>query len=167
MRRGVAAAEAVTVEALVGQREGATQESVGPVRIDAAAVAKNVDGATGVGAAQEDDLAGRNGGVVGPPAGRERSAERPIGLSALTQMTDVSVDETLAAGAQLGQRNEVETVPDLALPQAIEVFDGGLKTRLTRRGKHRGDAQRKTEADDSADGAGRMARPMKRRSLSN
>jgi hypothetical protein len=146
---------------LSGQGEGAAQETVGPGGVDAAAMAEHVDGAASVGATQEDDVAGGDGGRIGPPRRREGATERAISMTALAELSDVGVDEAVAAEAHLVQALEVKTMPDLALPEAIEVFDGGLEARLARWSENGGNPEGEAEANNPADGSRRMRRAMK------
>src|SRR5450759_2942826 len=50
---------------------------------------------------------------------------------------------------------EVVALPDLALPQPIEAFDGILEARLARWGEDRDHSQRQTQPADTSDGVGR------------
>ena len=52
------------------------------------------------------------------------------------------------------------TLPNFALPQAIEPFDGILQTRLARRRKHWDDAQRQTQAGDATHRVGIVVCPL-------
>ena len=52
-------------------------------------------------------------------------------------------------------------LPDLALPEAIEVFDHRLKTGLQRRSEDRRDLEREAEADHSAQDVGMVVSSLK------
>lgn len=145
------------MELLVWKREGAAQQAVRPGGVDTAAMAKNFNGTARVGPAQKDNVTSGRSGIIWAPVTREGFARSAVSVIAETELLDVSVDETVAAGAYLSEGSEIKTVPDFALPEAVEVFDRGLEARLTRGSKHGCNAETQATADDAADRAGRMA----------
>jgi hypothetical protein len=90
-----------------------------------------------------------------------RSATRAaVDATARCELCDIGGNESRAAIAHLRESVEVETLPDLALPEAVEMFDRRLKAGLSGRRKYRDDPEAEAEAHDATEGTGRMARAM-------
>ena len=67
----------------------------------------------------------------------------------------ISRDIACGDGRQACDIGEVMAPPDLALPQAVEAFDGILEAQLAWWCKHRNDLQRQTQATDTSDTVGK------------
>jgi hypothetical protein len=121
---------------------------VGPRWIDAASLAEHLDGAAGIGTSKEDNVAAWDNGEVELPLcgkGFARSANRLVSES---EVLTVSVNEALAAGTDLKKGPKIKSVPDLALPQTVEVFDGGLEAGLPRRREDWSNAQLQAQSNN-------------------
>jgi hypothetical protein len=130
------------------------------VGIDGEGVTKEGDLTIVVAATQEDDLATGMGLQVklkvlreGPSLGSAFSA--PGGAS----LVSVGVEARLLLQAR--QALMLEALPDVGLPVAIVVLDGGLEAKLTRRHKHGHDGQLQAQSANRADGIRMLMRSLK------
>lgn len=110
---------------------------------------KKPEGAVFASPAQIDHATARGLLPVQSPGGGERAAEGADFLPG-RQMFAVSGRKASVGRRERSQGVVMTALPDLALPEAIEVFDHRLKTDLQRRSEDRRDLEREAEADHSA-----------------
>lgn len=154
---GLAAAQGITAHHARAHAQLAAHQAVGPVALDEDGFPEQAKASPPVGAAQKDDacLLGR------PRDGSRPGVARWGGLSVGRMPLPVRGDlgtGTLLQGAQMGVP---PAVPDLALPEVVEVFDVGLKAGFARRGEDRDDAQTQAKMHHPAQAAGLGVRSLK------
>jgi len=149
----VTSAQRVETDALMSEVHVAAHESMWPIAIDMEESAEQIDIAVLTAAAQEDHGAFERGAEVeleafgeAAPFGCEFSAGGGLGA--------IGCDITGGDARQGFDIGEVVALPDLALPQPIEAFDGILEARLARWGEDRDHSQRQTQPADTSDGVG-------------
>jgi hypothetical protein len=149
----VTSAQRVKADALMSEVHFAAHESMRPMWIDREGSAEQIDVAVLTAAAQEDQGAFERGAEVereafgeAAPFGREFSPSGGLGA--------VGCDITGGDAPQGFDIGDVVALPDLALPQRIEAFDGILEAWLARWGEYRDHSQRQTQSADPSDGVG-------------
>jgi hypothetical protein len=70
------------------------------------------------------------------------------------QTRRVGLSEALGDNAERFKGLVMKALPDLSLPEAVEIFDGGLEAGFQWRGKDRRDVEGKTKAHHSSDHIG-------------
>lgn len=151
---GITSAQRVETDALMSEVHFAAHESMWPIAIDKEGSAEQIDVAFFTAAAQEDHGAFERGAEVELEAFWEAA---PLGceFSAGGGLSAIGCDITSGDARHGFDIGEVVTLPDLALPQPIEAFDGILEARLARWGEDRGHSERQTQPADTSDGVGR------------
>ncbi|OGA35847.1 MAG: hypothetical protein A3F75_07970 [Betaproteobacteria bacterium RIFCSPLOWO2_12_FULL_64_23] len=149
----VTAAQRVETDALMSEVDFTAHESMRPIWIDREGSAEQIDVAVLRAAAQEDHSAFERGAEVELEAFGEAA---PLGceFSAGGGLGAIDCDITGGDARQGFDIGEVVALPDLALPQPIEAFDGILEARLARWGEDRYHLQRQTQPADTSDGVG-------------
>ena len=104
--------------------------------------------ATGVSAAQENNLATQRGLEVELPVRGEGATGRGL-VDAGSQALAISLQEAGGALSQSLGMFMVEAVPDLLLPEVVEAFDESLEAGFAGRGKDGDDLQSQAKADDA------------------
>src|SRR5713101_6409655 len=127
----------------------AANEPMRPKGVDPEGTAQQADGAGLRTTADEDDRSDRMGLQVRPPGGREWP---PCGSRLDTGGGALAVGADIASGTLVegGERSVVEANPNLGLPAAVEVFDGGLESTLLRRREDRSDPELQAGPHDAA-----------------
>ncbi len=150
-----ASSEGIKADEVGVQIDFASDEAVRPERIEREAMTEQVNRAVLVCAAQEDDLA----------AGMEREIWLPClgeGCSSWssfdTQCGAGTAGLDVFGGLDLEGKQGVvlEARPDFGLPAAVVALDGSLEAGLTRRGEDGDDLKGEAEANDAADGVGKL-----------
>ena len=77
-----------------------------------------------------------------------------FGIEQAIQTRRVGLVETLGDSTERLKGLVMEALPDLFLPEPVEVFDDGLEASFQWRGENRRDLEGKTEAHDSSDHIG-------------
>jgi len=151
----VTPAQRVETDALMSEVYFAAHESMRPMWIDREGSAEQIDVTVLTAAAQEDHGAFERGAEVELEAFGEAA---PLGceFSAGGGLGAIGCDITGGDAGQGFDIGKVVALPDLALPQPIEAFDGILETRLARRGEHRDNPQCQTQPTDPPDGVGEL-----------
>lgn len=108
-----------------------------------------------IGAAQEYEAAdGMSLEIEAPRIGEGPAGRR--GIDAENVAVVCSQDVALRAFLKFGEASGLEAMDNFSLPEAIERFDGGLKTTFAWRRKNRNDVESKAESDDAAEGIGNI-----------
>src|SRR5438132_4106738 len=155
----IATTQGIKANSLLREVDVATDQSVRPVLVNGVTAAEKIDSTVLIAAPNEDQrpaqwISGIPGEVCGDSA------------SCRTQFTTMCCFDAMGFyvvcrdATQGGDTRAVVTLPNLALPQAIETFDGILQAWLPGRRKDRNDAQRQTQAGDAAHGVGIVMRPL-------
>ena len=161
-----ATAQAIEADNVVIEVHLATHETVSPERIDLPEMTEEFECAVLAGPAQEHHASPRGLLPVQSPGGRKRTPRR-TGFLPARQMFAVSGCKTPRSRGERAQGFVMAALPDLPLPEAVEVFDhglkpvsrGGAKTGVTSSERHK----RMTRPMTS----GWLCPPWKRTSLSN
>src|ERR1035437_3552238 len=150
----VTPAQHVETDALMSEVHFASHESMWPIAIDKEGSAEEIDVAFFTAAAQEDHGAFERGAEVELEAFGEAA---PLGceFSPGGGLGAIGCDITGGDARHGFDIGEVVALPDLALPQPIEAFDGILEARLARWGEDRDHSERQTQPADTSDGVGR------------
>jgi hypothetical protein len=152
-------AQRAKTDALMSEVYFAAYESMRPMSIDEERPAKQIDVAIRRAAAQKDHGAFKRGSKV----------EREVfGEAALVGCKFSSGGGLCAIGYDImgGEvcegfdTGEAVALPDLALPQRIEAFDGILEARLARWGEYLDYSQRQTQPADTSDSAVVLVRAL-------
>lgn len=152
---GIASPESVETDALPGEIDFCADQAMGPIGVYWEDVSQETDLAFGVGATQQDDASfGECLEVEFPVLGERPARGRSLDPDGSTTAT--GGDEFRRSRLQGASRGMGEAGPDLGLPAAVEVFDGGLEASLPRRREDRDQVQGQTEADDTAERIGML-----------
>jgi len=150
-----ASSEGVEADEFGVQIDLASDESVSPERIEREVVAEQVEGAVWVGATQEDDLATRVEREIWLPCfGKGCSWRGSFDSESRTNAAGLDVFGRLDLECKQGVM--LEARPDFGLPAAVVALDGSLEAGLTRRGEDGDDLKGEAEANDAADGVGKL-----------
>lgn len=149
----VTSAQRVETDALMSEVHFAAHESMWPIAIDREGSAEQLDVAVFAAAAQEDHGSLERAAEVELEAFGEAA---PLGceFSAGGGLGAIGCDIAGGDARQGFDIGEVVALPDLALPQRIEAFDGILEARLARWGEDRDHSERQTQPADTSDGVG-------------
>jgi hypothetical protein len=132
-----------------------SDESAKPVRCGEIGMAQDVEVAAIVGAAKVDETAFRECLQVERPWFGKSGAQ--WGAQCLLVMVlSGRVDVSAGTVAKVVEGIVREAEPDLFLPESVEGFDGGLEAGFVRGSKNGRDAEAQAEADDAADGIGKI-----------
>src|SRR3989304_5007808 len=155
----VTSAQRVEADALMREGHLAAHESMRPIAIDREGSAEQIDVAVLTTAAQEDHGAFERGAEVELEAFGEAA---PLGCEFSTGggLGAIGCDITGGDARHGFDIGEVMTLPDFALPQPIEAFDGILEARLARGGEDRDHLERQTQPADTSDGVGELGRSL-------
>ena len=158
----VTSAQRVETDALMSEVHFAAHESMRPIAIDREGSAEQIDVAVLTTAAQEDHGAFERGAEVELEAFGEAA---PLGCEFSTGggLGAIGCDITGGDARHGFDIGEVVALPDLALPQSIEAFDGILESRLARWGEDWDHSQRQTQPADTSDGVGELVRSLEDR----
>src|SRR3972149_5564591 len=131
----------------------AAHESMWPIAIDKEGSAEQFDIAFFTAAAQEDHGAFERSAEVKLEAFGEAA---PLGceFSPGGGLGAIGCDITGGDARQGFGIEDVMALPDLALPQRVEAFDGILEARLARWGEDRDHSERQPQPADTSDGVG-------------
>ncbi len=140
----------------------AAHQSMEPMLIDAEVFSEQMDISILVASAYKDYRAPERSAKVELEP-RWKAASGGGSFSSGGGLGAISRDIARGDGLQAFNIVAVMTSPDLALPQAVEAFDGILKARLTWWGKHRNDLQCQAQAADTSDGIGELVRSLEDR----
>ena len=149
----ITSAQRVETDALMSEVDFAAHESMRPIWINREGSAEQIDVAALIAAAQEDHGALERGAQVELEA---FGKEAPFGceFSPGGSLGAIGCDITGGNSRQGFAIAKVVALPDLALPQRIEAFDGILEARLARWGEDRDYSQRQTQPADTSDSVG-------------
>src|ERR1035437_6324650 len=155
----VTPAQRVETDALMSEVDFAAHESMWPIAIDREGSAEEIDVAVLTAAAQKDHSAFERGAEVELEAFGEAA---PLGceFSPGGGLGAIGCDITGGDARHGFDIGEVVALPDLALPQPIEAFDGILEARLARWGEDRDHSQRQTQAAGTSDGVSELGRSL-------
>ena len=155
----VTAAQRVETDALMSEVDFAAHESMWPVAIDREGSAEEIDVTVLTAAAQKDHSAFERGAEVELEAFGEAA---PLGceFSAGGGLGAIGCDITGGDARHGFDIGEVVALPDLALPQPIEAFDGILEARLARWGEDRDHSECQTQPADTSDGVRELMRSL-------
>ncbi len=158
----VTSAQSIEPDEVLVEVNLAADGPVGPRRVDGEGPSLEGDTAFISRASQEDD--GALGGSLqiefpvigeGAPVGGALSA----GRGPLTMGGNVAL-RSLTQGCQ---RGVMETGPDLRLPEAIEILNGGLEAHLARWDKDRRNVQTEAQSRDRSDHIAMLMRTLEAR----
>jgi len=155
----ITSTQCVKADALMSEVRFAAHQSMRPMWIDREGSSEQIDVTVLTAAAQEDH------GAFERPAEVELEAfgeAAPLGceFSAGGGLGAIGCDITGGDARQGFDIGEVVALPDLALPQPIEAFDGILETRLARWGEDRDHSQCQTQPADTSDGISELMRSL-------
>src|SRR5205814_10319191 len=122
-----------------------------PERINQVRPQEDLDGTAIVGAAQEDDRSLERQLEIKFPPLRERAAWRRR-VEARCRSVPCGLHKAIRLLRKGGEIFVLEANPDLCLPAAIVVFNGGLKSGFLGRREDRRHAELQTETDHAAEG---------------
>jgi len=152
-----ASAEAVEAYGAFSEVDFRADEAVGPVGGNAESPAEESDRVIVVGSAQEDYGSTRWGLKIEAPGRRERSPARGRFAANRGHLAE-GADETSGLILERRQRREVESLPDLGLPAAVEVLDLALESGFSGRGEDRSYAEAEAHAGDAPQDIGMVLR---------
>ena len=158
----ITSAQRVETDALMSEVHFAAHESMWPMWIDREGSAQQIGVAGCTAATQEDHGAVERGPKVEHETFGEAApvgCKFPSGGSLGAIGCDIKGGDT-RQGLDIG---ETVALPDLALPQRIEAFDGILEARLARWGEDRDHSERQTQPADTSDGVGELVRSLEDR----
>jgi len=141
-------------EILVEKHLGADQ-ATNPASIGHEGMSQKVDDAAIVGASQVDDAAGRMLLKVERPRTREKTTRRRR-VVARSVTTLRGQDVAFGSLLELGEIGGNESMNDLALPESVERFDGGLEAGLARRSEDGSDVEGEAQPDDASESVGEI-----------
>src|SRR3990172_7851489 len=133
----------------------AANEPMRPMLIDMEGSAEQMNAGIVIAAAHEDQGALEGGAEVELEALGE-AAPLGGGLSSASSFGAIGGDVTRGDGHQGCYIGAAVALPDLALPQGVEAFNGILEARLARWGEHRDNPQCQTQPGDTPDGVGEL-----------
>ncbi len=149
------ASQSVETDEVSVQIDFASNESVSPECIEREGMAEQFERTVLVGATQEDDLAAGMKREVGLPWLGEGHAWWS-GIDAESGASAAGSDELGRLDLESKQGVMLKARPDLGLPAAVVALDGSLEAGLARRSEDGNDLKGEAEADDSADGVGKL-----------
>ena len=126
-------------------------ETMRPERINQVRPQEDLDGTAVIGAAQEDDRSLERQLEIKFPAVRERAAWR-CSVEARCRSVPCGLHKAIRLLRKGGEIFMFEADPDLGLPAAIVVFNGGLKSGFLGRREDRRHTELQTETDHAAEG---------------
>jgi len=151
--------QGIESDPLMGEVDLASHQSVRPVLVDGIISRQQIDGAMFITATNEDHRsAQRSSGIPGEVLGNLTPCRAKI--TTVCGLGAMSLDVDCRDATQVSDSRAVMTLPNFALPQAIESFDGILQAWLARRRKDRNDLQCHTQAADATHGIGMVMRPL-------
>src|SRR3989441_4082511 len=152
-------AKRVEADSLGAEVRFATDQTVGPEGIRLEGTTEQAHGAGLRGATDEDHHPFGPSLQVRLPPDRERA---PLGSSLDAGGGALAVSADIAPGALLEVRERivVEARPDLGLPSAVEVFDGGLESAFLRRHKDRDDIEAQAGPHNATDRVSMLMRAL-------
>lgn len=155
----ITSTQRVETDALMSEVHFAAHESMWPIAIDREGSAEEIDVAVLSAAAQKDHSAFERGAEVELEAFGEAA---PLGceFSAGGGLGAIGCDIACRDARQGFDIGEVVALPDLALPQSIEAFDGILEARLARWGEDRDHSECQTQPADTSDGVRELMRSL-------
>jgi len=128
----------------------AADQAMGPAGIHLEGTTEETDSAGLRGATEEDHQPVGSGLQIRLPRGRERPSGGS-GPDASGGALAVGVDIPLGAFLEVGERIMVEACPNLGLPPAVEVFDGGLEPAFVRWHEHGHDVESQARPYDATE----------------
>ena len=150
---GLFAAQGVDMEQASVKVEFGADEAVCPMDGDGDASAENRDRTVFASPSDEDDgPLGPGFQIAFPAFGKWPSWWCGLAPGGAGFLGGVAVSGGLTDECVEGR--EMESIPDLGLPSAVEGLDGGLESRFPWGRENRRDAQREAEADDAAKDVG-------------
>jgi hypothetical protein len=142
-----ATTEAKAVDLLTIQVDLTAGQPVRPERIQGEAMAQEFDRSGLVRAAQIDDSTAWPTLQIERPLRREGATVRMLfWIEQAIQTCGVGLGEAPGDNTECLQGLVMEALPDLSLPEPVEVFDCGLEAGFQRRSKDRRDLEGKAEA---------------------
>ena len=143
----------------MGEIDFATYQTVKPVLVDRISAAEQVDDTAVVAATDKDHPATQSGGGVPREAFRKGLPYRAV-VAARRRLGAMGCDVSCRNATQGSDIRAVMTLPNLALPQAIESFNGVLQAGLARWRENGNDAQRQAQAADATHRVGQVMRTL-------
>ena len=162
LMRRLGPAERVDADPVRVQKDFRSNQTANPVRGRQVGPSQQFDDAAIVGASQVDDAADRMGLQIERPRGRKDASFRS-GVRARSVTTSSGGDIAFGTRLKFLESGGIEALDDLALPESVERFDGGLEAGLARRREDGSDAQSEAKADDASEGIGKIMGPLKAR----
>jgi hypothetical protein len=162
LMRRLGPAERVDADPVRVQKDVGSDQSTDPMRRRQVGTSQQFDDAAIVGASQVDDAADGMGLQIERPRGRKNASCRS-GVRARRVTTPSGGDVTFGASLKFLEGGGAEALDDLALPESVERFDGGLEAGLARRREDGSDAQSEAKADDASHGIGKIMGALKAR----
>src|SRR6202521_670989 len=142
---GIAPSQGIELNSPMGEIDFATDQTVRPVLVYRVSAAEQVDATAFVAAADKNHHAMQRRGGIPSKAFRKGPPRRTV-VTTRRGLGPVGSDVGRRGAPQGRDSGAVMALPNLALPQAIESFDGVLQTRLPRGRQDPNDAQRHTPA---------------------
>jgi hypothetical protein len=158
--RGLGSAKRVDADLIRVQKDFRSNQTANPVRGRQVGPSQQFDDAAIVGASQVDDAAHGMGLQIERPRGREDASIRS-GVGSGSVATASGGDVSFGACLKLLEGSGGEALDDLALPESVEGFDGGLEAGLSRRREDGSDAQSEAKTDDASDRIGKIMGSLK------
>ena len=131
---GFTPTQSVETDTTIGKADLATHQSMRPVLGDRVGPAEKVDGTVLIAAPDEDDRPFQRRVQIERETLRKR-ASRVSAVTAVRGFVSVGRDIGRRYALKRGDMAAVMPLPDLALPQGIEAFDGVLQSRLAQIGR--------------------------------
>jgi len=156
----VATAHGVEADALMGEVHLAAHQAMNPVFSDREGLGEQRHVALVVASTQVDHRSLERGVEVElEPFGE--SAAVGGGFSSSGRFDAVSGDVASGNGHQACEVGAMVALPDVALPEGVEAFDGVLEAVLAGWGEHRDHLQGQTQSAHAADRVGELVRTLK------
>src|SRR5712692_1430262 len=159
---GLGASKRVDAQEVLIQEEFGSDQTPDPTRVNDKGTAQELNSAVVIGATYEHHAADGVGLEIEAP-GIGKGTPRRGGIDAENVSAPRGQDVAFGAFLEFGERGGLKAVDNFGLPEAIEGFDGGLKTGFAWRSEDGNDVESQTESDDASEGIGNVMRSLKAR----